>query len=64
MNRFDRIKQKSATRAAVHNTTLGGDNYRVCGDYAGFAQVYVEQQYPAVPAMFLLGCAGAGGRRL
>ncbi|HJT34893.1 MAG TPA: neutral/alkaline non-lysosomal ceramidase N-terminal domain-containing protein [Pirellulales bacterium] len=44
--------------ASVHNTTLGGDNYRVCGDYAGFAQAYVEQQYPAVPAMFLLGCAG------
>ncbi|HEX5445408.1 MAG TPA: neutral/alkaline non-lysosomal ceramidase N-terminal domain-containing protein [Pirellulales bacterium] len=44
--------------AAVHNTTLGGDNYRVCGDYAGFAQAYVEEQHPAVAAMFLLGCAG------
>lgn len=44
--------------ASVHNTTLGGDNYRVCGDYAGFAQAFIEQQYPMVPAMFLLGCAG------
>ena len=24
--------------AAVHGTTLGGDNYQICGDYAGFAQ--------------------------
>src|SRR5262249_44499374 len=30
----------------------------VCGDYAGFAQVYVEQQLPGVQAMFMLGCAG------
>ncbi|MGH7192396.1 MAG: neutral/alkaline non-lysosomal ceramidase N-terminal domain-containing protein [Candidatus Saccharimonadales bacterium] len=44
--------------AAVHNTTLGGENYRLCGDYAGFAQAYIEEQYPSVPAMFMLGCAG------
>ncbi|HEX7448224.1 MAG TPA: neutral/alkaline non-lysosomal ceramidase N-terminal domain-containing protein [Pirellulales bacterium] len=44
--------------ASVHNTTLGGDNDRVCGDYAGFAQAYVERQDAAIPAMFVLGCAG------
>lgn len=43
---------------AVHNTTLGGENYRLCGDYAGFAQAYVEERYPSVAAMFMLGCAG------
>ncbi len=44
--------------AASHNTTLGQDNYQVCGDYAGFAQEYVQQRYPGVEAMFMLGCAG------
>jgi len=44
--------------AAVHNTTLTGKCYEVCGDYAGFAQVYVEQHYPSAQAMFILGCAG------
>jgi hypothetical protein len=44
--------------AAVHGTTLGGDNYQLCGDYAGFAQAFVEEHYPGVQAMFMLGCAG------
>jgi hypothetical protein len=44
--------------AAVHGTTLGGDNYQVCGDYAGFAQEYILERHPGVQAMFLLGCAG------
>jgi hypothetical protein len=44
--------------AAVHNTTLTGDNYELCGDYAGFAQVYVQEKYPGAQAMFMLGCAG------
>lgn len=44
--------------AAVHGTTLGGDNYELCGDYAGFAQDYVQEQHPSVQAMFLIGCAG------
>lgn len=44
--------------AAVHGTTLGGDNYQLCGDYAGFAQAYVEERHPHVQAMFMLGCAG------
>ena len=44
--------------AATHGTTLGGDNYQICGDYAGFAQAYVQERHPAVQAMFILGCAG------
>jgi hypothetical protein len=43
---------------AVHNTTLTGTSYDVCGDYAGFAQTYVHEHYPTAQAMFMLGCAG------
>jgi neutral ceramidase len=44
--------------AAAHNTTLGPDNLQISGDYAGFAQIYVEEKFPKVQAMFMLGCAG------
>jgi len=44
--------------AATHNTTLTGDEYRITGDYAGFAQEYVQKQFPGVQAMFVLGFAG------
>lgn len=44
--------------AAVHNTTLGPDNYQISGDYAGFAQSFVQEKFPGVQAMFMLGCAG------
>lgn len=44
--------------AAVHGTTLGGENYELCGDYAGFAQAYVEEKHPSVQAMFMIGLAG------
>jgi hypothetical protein len=44
--------------AATHNTTLTGNEYRITGDYAGFAQEYVQKQLPGVQAMFVLGCAG------
>lgn len=44
--------------AATHNTTLTGDEYRISGDYAGFAQQYVQEQMPGVQAMFVLGFAG------
>ncbi len=44
--------------AATHGTTLGADNYQLCGDYAGFAQTYVQARHPGVQAMFILGCAG------
>ncbi len=44
--------------AAVHGTTLTGQHYELCGDYAGFAQAYIEDKHPSVQAMFLIGCAG------
>lgn len=44
--------------AATHNTTLRGDCYEICGDYAGFAQADFEQRHPGVQAMFVLGFAG------
>ena len=44
--------------AGTHNTTLGGDNYRLCGDYAGFAEEYVQETQRGAPALFMLGCAG------
>ncbi len=44
--------------AAVHNTTLQPEHNFVCGDYAGYAQEYVERKYPAAQAMFMIGCAG------
>jgi hypothetical protein len=44
--------------AATHNTTLTDTCYEVCGDYAGFAQSYVEEHCPGAEALFLLGFAG------
>ena len=41
---------------ACHNTTLAF--YRYCGDYAGFAQEYIEAAHPGVTALFLMGCGG------
>jgi hypothetical protein len=44
--------------AATHNTTLTGGEYRISGDYAGFAQEYVQSHLPGAQAMFVLGFAG------
>ncbi|MBY0525172.1 MAG: neutral/alkaline non-lysosomal ceramidase N-terminal domain-containing protein [Gemmataceae bacterium] len=44
--------------AAVHNTTLRPQHYQICGDYAGFAQLALQEKYPEAQAMFMLGCAG------
>lgn len=41
---------------ACHNTTLG--YYKFCGDYAGFAQQYLQEAHPGVTALFVLGCGG------
>lgn len=41
---------------ACHNTTLSFNQF--CGDYAGFAQQYLEEAHPGVTAMFLMGCGG------
>lgn len=39
---------------ACHNTTLSG--YEFCGDYAGFAQQYLQEAHPEATAMFIAGC--------
>ena len=44
--------------ATCHNTTLGGDEMRINGDFAGFAQVALEWKFPNAQAMFIQGCAG------
>jgi hypothetical protein len=41
---------------ACHNTTLGF--YQFCGDYAGFAQEYLQADHPGLTALFLNGCSG------
>ncbi len=41
---------------ACHNTTLSF--YQFCGDYSGFAQVYLEEAHPDALALFMSGCAG------
>ncbi len=44
--------------AASHCTTLTGSNMRIAGDYAGYAQQFLETSNPGVQAMFVTGCAG------
>jgi hypothetical protein len=44
--------------AAVHNTTLRPQHNRICGDYAGYAQAFIEERHPGAMALFVLGCAG------
>jgi hypothetical protein len=44
---------------ACHNTTLTGQHFVLSGDYAGFAQQYIEKQHPGVQAMFMIGCGGS-----
>jgi hypothetical protein len=41
---------------ACHNTTLSF--YEFCGDYAGFAQRYIEEAHPGATALFITGCGG------
>ena len=41
---------------ACHNTTLSF--YQFCGDYAGYAQEYLEEAHPGMVAMFLNGTSG------
>lgn len=43
---------------ACHNTTSGGDQYQINGDYAGFAQENLETTYRGAVALFLTGCGG------
>lgn len=39
---------------ACHNTTLGG--LELNGDYAGFAQAFLQETHPGVTALFVMGC--------
>lgn len=39
---------------ACHNTCL--DFYHYCGDYAGYAQEYLQANRPGFTALFLMGC--------
>jgi len=41
---------------ACHNTTLTDAHNLIAGDFAGFAQSYIEQQHPSAQAMFISGC--------
>ncbi len=41
---------------ACHCTTLSF--YQFCGDYAGFAQLYLEEAHPGTMALFMAGCGG------
>ena len=43
---------------ACHGTTLGGDFNQLCGDWAGYAQEYLEREHPGAIALIALGCAG------
>jgi hypothetical protein len=39
---------------ACHNTTM--QFFQWCGDYAGFAQAYLEEKHPGATALFWIGC--------
>lgn len=41
---------------ACHNTGLTADHNVISGDYAGYAQEYIEKRLPGVTALFLSGC--------
>jgi hypothetical protein len=41
---------------ACHNTTMGFRRW--LGDYAGYAQEYLEADHPGVTALFMMGCGG------
>jgi hypothetical protein len=42
--------------AACHNVTLGGNSYKISGDFAGHARMHLEEQLPGVQAIFVTGC--------
>ncbi|MGB8169451.1 MAG: neutral/alkaline non-lysosomal ceramidase N-terminal domain-containing protein [Chthoniobacteraceae bacterium] len=55
------LGEKDALKAVVlgyacHCTTLGPDTMKVCGDWATYAQDYLEEAYPGATAFFITGC--------
>lgn len=43
---------------ACHGTTLGPSNQKWSGDYAGYAQQFVEEAHPGCTALYWAGCGG------
>jgi hypothetical protein len=41
---------------ACHCTTLGGEFNQVCGDWAGYAQEFLERDHPGVTVLVAVGC--------
>jgi len=41
---------------ACHCTTLGGDTNLICGDWAGYAQEYLEQDHRGAIVLVAIGC--------
>lgn len=41
---------------ACHNTTLTGAHNLISGDYAGYAQKYLAEEYPETEFLFMSGC--------
>lgn len=44
--------------AACHCTTMDQDYMNIDGEFAGYAQSYIESRYPGANAMFMAGCDG------
>ena len=43
---------------ACHCTAISGRFNRICGDWAGYTQEFLEQRFPGSTAMISIGCAG------
>ena len=41
---------------ACHCTTLGGNFTQICGDWAGYAQEYLEKDHPGAIVLTAIGC--------
>jgi len=41
---------------ACHCTTLGGQFNQICGDWAGYAQEFIQRDHPGTVAMVTIGC--------
>lgn len=55
-NPTDNVLRAVVFGYACHNTTMGFRQW--LGDYAGYAQEYLEADHPGVTALFMMGCAG------
>jgi hypothetical protein len=42
--------------AACHNVTLGGNSYKISGDFSRAAQRHIETHLPGVQTVFMTGC--------